>query len=79
MTVVSTKEFNTDQDKYFSLAMKEQLYIRKGENVFMICIANDKINKHKKPDDDFRRAITAEKLLEGIYEDIDKKFTYRLK
>ena len=30
------------------------------------------------PDDDFRRAITAEELLVGIHEDIRKKFAARV-
>jgi hypothetical protein len=58
MTVISSKEFVTNEDKYFGLAVKEHVYIRKGDNIFLVSIANDTIKKHKKPDDDFRRAIT---------------------
>jgi hypothetical protein len=29
------------------------------------------------PDDDFRSAITADELLKGIYEDLEKFFEYR--
>ena len=32
MTVVSTKEFNTNQDKYFDMALDEQVFIQKGDN-----------------------------------------------
>ena len=72
MTVVSSKEFVSNEDKYFGLAMKEQLFIRKGDNVFLVSVANDGIQKHKKPDDDFRRAITADEFLEGALKIIDK-------
>ena len=70
MTVVSSKEFVSNEDKYFGLAMKEQLFIRKGDNVFLVSVANDGIQKHKKPDDDFRRAITMDEFLIGVKEDL---------
>jgi len=77
MTVVSSKEFVSNHNKYFGLAMQGPLFIRRGGNVFQVSIANGKNAAFKKPDDDFCRAITAETLLEGICEDIDKKFTFR--
>ena len=78
MTVVSSKEFAVNQDKYFDLALDEQVCVqRERDNILFIITQYKTI--HKQPDDDFRRAISADKLLEGIYEDIDKKFICRNK
>ena len=56
MTVVSTQEFNTQQEKYFEYP--EQVILE--------------------PDDNLRRAITAEELLERIHGDIHRKFVSRV-
>ena len=72
MTVVSSKEFATQQDKYYELALNEQVYIKKGDNMFIVTVANDKKKKYLEPDDDLRRAITADEFLEGALEIIDK-------
>ena len=87
MTVVSTKEFNTNQDKYFDMALEEQVFIQKGDNMFFLLYKNvDDMNMYHDasvyeeiltPDDDLRRAITAEELLERIHEDIRRKFASR--
>ena len=34
MTVVSTKEFNNNQKKYFSKAISEEVFIKRGKNRF---------------------------------------------
>jgi len=34
MTVVSSKEFVNNEDKYFDLAMNEQVFVQKGDNMF---------------------------------------------
>jgi hypothetical protein len=88
MTLVSTKEFNTNQDKYFEMALDEQVYIQKGNNMFLLIYKNvDDMNIYHDasvyeevlaPDDDFRRAITGDELLKRIYIDIDKKFASRI-
>jgi len=77
MTVVSTKEFNTNQEKYFNMAVNEDVCIKNGEFFFhLIYKPIDMIDKQVtlQPDDDFRRAITKDELLKGIYEDISKRF-----
>ena len=74
MTVVSTKEFNTNQDKYFKLALDQDIFIQRGSNMFVVTRANEPKRKYKEPDDDLRRAITKDKLLEGLYEYIDKMY-----
>ena len=75
MTVVSTKEFNTDQQKYFDLAVNGDICIKNDNYTFhLICKPLDMIDEQVtlKPDDDFHRAITKDELLKGIYEDIAK-------
>ena len=75
MTVVSSKELLTDQDKYLDFAVKEQVCIqRKG---YMFIFAGTKEPKKKKylePDDDLRRAITMNELRESVHAHIDKLF-----
>jgi len=77
MTVVSTKEFNTHQKKYFDMAVSEDVCIKNDNYMFhLMCkpvnMADEQVTLQ--PDDDFRRAITKDELLEGIYEDIAKRF-----
>jgi hypothetical protein len=76
MTVVSTKEFNTHQEKYFDMAVNGDVCIQNDKYMFhIICSPFDKDEqKILKPNDKLRRAITKDELLKGIYEDIDKRF-----
>ena len=78
MTVISTKEFNKHQEKYFGLAVSEDVCIKNDKFIFhLLCRPADAIDDQVtlQPDDELRRAITKEELLEGIYEDIAKRFT----
>jgi len=80
MTVVSAQEFNTHQEKYFDMAVDGDICIKNDKYAFhLICKPVDMIDKQVilQPDDDFRRAITKDELLEGIYEDIAKRFAKR--
>ena len=72
MTVISSKEFAINQQKYFDLAKDKEVYInvRNGENMFMVSIANNREKKYLEPDDDFHRAITMDELLVGVLDDI---------
>jgi len=36
MTVVSSKEFVSNEDKYFDMAVNEELCIKRGNNVFYL-------------------------------------------
>jgi hypothetical protein len=46
MTVVSSKEFTTNQDKYFDMALDEQVYIENGNNMFLLIYKNVDDMKH---------------------------------
>ena len=71
MTVVSSKEFVDNQKRYFDLAVKEELFIKRGKNVFhLICTTFDG-NMNDDADDREDEYITKDELLAGIYEDID--------
>lgn len=73
MTVVSTKEFVANQEKYFDMALSEQIFIRRDNMMFVVARVNEK-KKRFKPDDDLRKAITFDALLERTYEDIHQMF-----
>ena len=70
MTLVSSKEFVTNQKRYFDLARNDELFIKRGKNVFhLICTTvGDNIDDADDHDDDY---ITKDELLAGIHEDID--------
>ena len=36
MTLVNSKEFVTNQKKYFDLAVNEQVFIKRGKKIFII-------------------------------------------
>ena len=76
MTVVSSKEFVANEDKYFDMAIDGHVIIQRGSNMFIVqsFIPNEEPDIIFEPDDDFYRSITADELLAGIYEDIDKFF-----
>ena len=61
MTIISSKEFAANQQKYFDLARDKEVYVRNGENMFMVSIANQQGNKN----DYFHKAITIEDILKN--------------
>ncbi len=78
MQIVSSTEFATHQDKYFDMAIDHDICVKRGQNMFQITyqpIVEDPI--YFEPDEDFNRSITAEQLLEGVHEDIRRKFALR--
>ena len=62
MTVVSTKEFNTNQEKYFDMAVNGNVCIKRGKMLFYLSYAPIKIQYPEQPilepDDIFRKAIS---------------------
>ena len=74
MTVVSSKEFATHQDKYYDLAVREEVAIDRGDNVFRLVHAPFKEvyppQPVLEPDEDFYRSISIEEFLVGVHEDI---------
>ena len=73
MTIVSAKEFHTHQDKYFDMALDEQVFVKRGDYLYHLNCSNfDAVAKPQailKPDDDLHRAITTEELIKRIQDD----------
>ena len=76
MTVVSSKEFVANQEKYFDLALNEQIYIRNGENMFAVSMAEkyEESDRIFEPDEDFYRSITMEEVREKLHRVVDKLY-----
>jgi hypothetical protein len=81
MTVVSSKEFVQNDDKYFDMALEEQVLVKRGDNMFLIIHTNTNIyhdasvyEEVLEPDDDLRSAISAKELLDMLHEDIHQMF-----
>ena len=77
MTVVSSKEFVINEDKYFDLALDEQVTIKRGRNMFRLMYAPPETYPEQpvlEPDEELRNAITVDELLERTYERIHKFF-----
>jgi len=75
MTVVSSKEFAINDDKYFDLAMNEQVFVKRDNIMFILTKANEHKKRYLEPDDDLRRAITMEEFRQKVKEDIHKIYT----
>ena len=41
MTVVSSKEFVSNEDKYFDLALDERVFVKRGKNMFHLICGNN--------------------------------------
>ena len=81
MRVVSTKEFNANQEKYFDMAIDEKIFVKRGDYMFNIICSNiDTIKEQEilEPDDDLRNAITAEELIKRIHEDNRRNLAVRI-
>ena len=81
MTVVSTKEFNTDQEKYFDIAVNGNVCIKRGDNMFYLSFAPVKEEYPEQPilepDERLRNAITIDEFLVRVNEGIHNYFTTR--
>ncbi len=74
MQVVSSTEFATHQQKYFNLALNEEVFVKNGNHTFLVTKAdiNAREKKLLKPDDDFRRAISMEEFQRRALLVVDK-------
>jgi len=82
MTVISTKEFISNQEWYFDLAVNEDVFIKRRNGLFHLIFKPEEFNYPDQPilepDDNLRKAITAEDLLERIHQDIHIKYASRI-
>lgn len=68
MTLISSREFATNQKKYFDLAIKERVYIKKGNHTLFIANANR--------DDDDTDLMLAKERLNGEFTDADEFISF---
>ena len=78
MTVVSSKEFATHQDKYFDLAQNEEVCIERGVNMFyLVCKSVKKHNEEDiifQPNDELHSCITMDEVRTRTRERIHQYF-----
>ena len=76
MTVVTTKEFNANQEKYFDLALNERVFVQKGDNLFFVqgVAQNNEPDMVFEPDNDFYRSVSMEELRASAHDHIQKLF-----
>ena len=75
MTTISSKEFATHQDKYFNMAISDDVRIKREQNMFRLVYeptAEEQVVLQ--PEDDFYRAITVDELKERMRVSISKFF-----
>ena len=71
MTVVSIKEFQSNQNRYFDMAENENVYIRRGDTMFIVTRSPE---IYKEPDDDLRKAVSMDVVRERLHTHVNKLF-----
>ena len=74
MTVINSKEFISNQKRYFDLAIDEKLFIRRGKNIFHLMCTTVDNSANDADDNDY---LTKDDLLAGIHKDIDTFYASR--
>ena len=75
MRVITSTELRNNMDKYLDLAINENVFIQHGQSETLVLTRGDSLE----PDDDLKRAISAQELLVGIEADIRKAYRERYK
>lgn len=73
MRVISSAELRNNMKKYLDLAIEEKIVIQRGKNETFVLTREE----YLEPDEDLRRAISAEELLVGIEADIRTAYRKR--
>jgi len=75
MTTISSKEFATHQDRYFDMAINDDVRIKRRRNMFRL-VYEPIVEQQAvlEPDDDLRSAITGDELMERMRVSIHKFF-----
>ena len=87
MTVVSSREFASNQSKYYNLAVDNDILIKRGKNMFRLMRTSEENTPIKKrvyyePDEDFYRSISAEEFRKELavsMAEIDKIYAEKCK
>lgn len=70
MRVISSSELRNNMEKYLDLAADEKIVIQRGRNETFVLMRED----YLAPDEDLKRAVSAQELLVGIEADVRKAF-----
>lgn len=73
MRVISSSELRNNMKKYLDLAIEEKIVIQRGRNETFVLTREE----YLEPDEDLKRAISAQELLAGIENDIRAAFRRR--
>ena len=71
MRVISSSELRNSMEKYLDLAADEKIVIQRGRNETFVLMRED----YLAPDEDLKRAVSAQELLVGIEADVRKAFS----
>ncbi len=75
MRVISSSELRNNMKKYLDLATKEKIVIQRGKNETFVLTRE----AYREPDEDLRRAITMDELLERVKGDIREMYKTKKK
>ncbi len=70
MRVISSSELRNNMKKYLDLAVNEKIVIQRGKNETFVLTRED----YLEPDEDLKRAVSAQDLLVGIEADIREAY-----
>lgn len=73
MRVISSSELRNNMKKYLDLAVDEKIVIQRGRNETYVLTRVE----YLEPDNELRRAVSADELLVGIESDIREAFKKR--
>lgn len=73
MRVISSSELRSNLKKYLDLAANEQIIIQRGRNETFVLTKQE----YLEPDEDLKRAVTAQQLMPGIVSDIREAYRKR--
>ena len=76
MRVISSSELRSNLKKYLDLAANEQIIIQRGRNETFETFVLTK-QEYLEPDEDLKRAVTAQQLMPGIVSDIREAYRKR--
>jgi len=72
MIVISPSELRNEQKKYLDIAEKEAVAIKRGDKLIHLIVKERLIT-----DEDIRKGLTGEELMQGVREDIKEIYSRR--
>ena len=73
MRVISSSVLRSNLKKYLALAANEQIIIQRGRNETFVLTKQE----YLEPDEDLKRAVTAQQLMPGIVSDVREAYRKR--